>query len=294
MYARRAGSVASLLAAATSLALGGVLGACGDGDSTGSAPPPTTAATTSTASTTVPTTTTVPAATTSTTTTPPTPPTPTTTEPPPTTAPPSPASLGPGAHGREIVELQERLQGLRYWVGPLDGDFGLLTQQAVYAFQKVNGLDVDGRVGPATRARLADPVAPVPQSTAGVVWEVDKAKQVLMVVRDGRPEWIWNTSTGTERPYTHDGRQLMADTPVGHLAFTWQVDGWRHAPLGLLYRPKYFHPDGIAIHGYSSVPPYPASHGCVRVTNAAMDAIWATGLAPLGAPIWIYGRSPGT
>ena len=31
---------------------------------------------------------------------------------------------------------------------------------------------------------------------------------------------------------------------------------------------------------------------CVRVTDAAMDAIWATGLAPLGAPIWVYGRSP--
>jgi len=264
------------------VALAGVLVSCGDDGARTADPPPTTAGATAATTTTVPTTTTtVPA-------------TSTTTVTPPPAAPPLPASLGPGDEGQEVVDVQRRLQELRYWVGPLDGDYGLLTQQAVYAFQKVNDLAVDGRVGPATRIRFADPVAPVTQSTTGVVWEVDKAKQVLMVVRDGRPEWIWNTSTGTERPYTHGGRELMADTPVGHHTFTWQVDGWRHAPLGLLYRPKYFHPDGIAIHGYSSVPPHPASHGCVRVTNPAMDAIWATGLAPLGTPIWVYGRSPGT
>lgn len=266
------------------VALAGVLVSCGDDGERTANPPPTTATTalTTTPSTSVPATpTTVPATSTTTVTSPP------------TTAPPPPASLGPGDQGQDVVEVQRRLQDLRYWVGPLDGDYGLLTQQAVYAFQKVNGLAVDGRVGPVTRTRLADPVTPATQSTTGVVWEVDKAKQVLMVVRDGHPEWIWNTSTGTERPYTHDGRQLMADTPVGHHSFTWQVDGWRHAPLGLLYRPKYFHPDGIAIHGYSSVPPHPASHGCVRVTNPAMDAIWDTSLAALGTPIWVYGRSPG-
>jgi lipoprotein-anchoring transpeptidase ErfK/SrfK len=126
------------------------------------------------------------------------------------------------------------------------------------------------------------------------VWEVDKTRQVLMVVRDGQVLWIWNTSTGTEKPYTHNGVHHMADTPVGHYTFTRQIDGWRNGPLGLLYRPKYWHPDGLAIHGYSNVPPYPASHGCVRVINPAMDAIWSSGLAPIGTPIWIYGHSPGT
>jgi lipoprotein-anchoring transpeptidase ErfK/SrfK len=51
------------------------------------------------------------------------------------------------------------------------------------------------------------------------------------------------------------------------------VDGWDKSPLGRLYRPKYFN-GGIAVHGYLSVPPYPASHGCVRVSVPAMDWFW--------------------
>ena len=42
-----------------------------------------------------------------------------------------------------------------------------------------------------------------------------------------------------------------------------------------MYRPRYFN-GGIAVHGYGSVPPYPASHGCVRVSLAAMDWIWSS------------------
>lgn len=109
---------------------------------------------------------------------------------------------------------------------------------------------------------------------------------------DGQARWVWNTSTGTERPYAHDGRQLLADTPPGDFTISWQVDGWRDGELGRMWRPKYFHPDGIAIHGYGSVPPYPASHGCVRVTVPAMNAIWADGLAPVGTAIHVYGTSP--
>ncbi|MDP8987655.1 MAG: L,D-transpeptidase family protein, partial [Actinomycetota bacterium] len=35
--------------------------------------------------------------------------------------------------------------------------------------------------------------------------------------------------------------------------------------LGKLYNPVYFTGSGIAIHGSTSVPTYPASHGCVRI-----------------------------
>src|SRR5690606_35305288 len=45
-----------------------------------------------------------------------------------------------------------------------------------------------------------------------------------------------------------------------------QSDGTQPGELGPLYRPKYFHEDGIAVHGYGSVPSRPASHGCVRVS----------------------------
>lgn len=191
-----------------------------------------------------------------------------------------------------MEQFQGRLRDLGYWVGPVDGVYGTLTEQAVYAFQKVNGLTVDGISGPEVRAALDSPVPASPRSTAGLVWEVDKARQVLMMVRDGDPVWIWNTSTGTEEPYTFQGRQLLADTPPGHHTIDWQVDGWRDGALGRMWRPKYFHPDGIAIHGYRSVPPQAASHGCVRVTMAAMDHIWTQDLAPVGTAVWVYGETP--
>lgn len=70
------------------------------------------------------------------------------------------------------------------------------------------------------------------------------------------------------------------------------ADGTGRPNLGRLYRPKCFHGDGIAVRGSSSVPPYPASHGCVRVTNAAIDHIWENELAPTGTDVWVYGETP--
>jgi lipoprotein-anchoring transpeptidase ErfK/SrfK len=66
-----------------------------------------------------------------------------------------------------------------------------------------------------------------------------------------------------------------------------QIDGVRHGPLGDLWRPKYFN-GGIAIHGSPSIPPYPASHGCARLSNAAMNWIWATNKIPLKTKVWVY------
>lgn len=197
-----------------------------------------------------------------------------------------------GDTGDEVRVLQERLDDAGFWVGPLDSSYGHLTEQAVLAFQKVQGLPVTGQFEGNEREALSDPVPFRPRSHSGDVWEIDKERQVLVAVRDGQAIWIWNTSTGTEEPYVHDGRSLMADTPAGDHEISWQVDGWRNGALGPIYRPKYFHPDGLAIHGYERVPPVPASHGCVRVTIAAMDFIWQLGSAPVGARVLIYGRTP--
>lgn len=197
-----------------------------------------------------------------------------------------------GHRGDDVAALQQRLEALRYWVGPVDGVFGWLTEQAVFAFEKAHALPVDGVVDTADRDALADPAPLRAQSTDGVVWEIDKTAQLLKLAQDGEVTWAWNTSTGTEQPYTHDGRRKMADTPVGQYQVEWDYDGVRNGSLGRLYRPKYFHRDGLAIHGYGRVPPQPASHGCVRVTFAAMDFIWSTEMAPVGAAIWVYGTTP--
>ena len=35
-------------------------------------------------------------------------------------------------------------------------------------------------------------------------------------------------------------------------------------------------------------PAYPASHGCVRVTEAAMDWLWAENLMARGSVVWVH------
>jgi lipoprotein-anchoring transpeptidase ErfK/SrfK len=208
------------------------------------------------------------------------PPAPTTTS---TTAPPPPADaeaddgvLRPGEAGPAVLALQGRLAELGYWLGEPDGDYGRLTEQAVVAFQKAEGLSADGVAGPATLAALDAAARPTPRSPAAGI-EIDLARQLLLVVADGEVRWALNTSTGT------DGW----DTPPGTFRIEREIDGVRHAPLGDLYRPKYFN-GGIAVHGASEVPAHRASHGCARVTNAAMDFLWSSGLASVGTEVRVY------
>jgi N-acetylmuramoyl-L-alanine amidase len=101
-------------------------------------------------------------------------------------------------------------------------------------------------------------------------------------------EWAVNVSTGTEKPYHVNGRTELADTPPGRWTVAWAEHGMDWGELGGLYRPHYFHSDGIAVHGYHDVPAYPASHGCVRVANQVMDWIWSANVMPLGSSVWVY------
>jgi peptidoglycan hydrolase-like protein with peptidoglycan-binding domain len=198
-----------------------------------------------------------------------------------------------GESGPEVTALQRRLTELGYWVGPaLSGTFDNNTIQAVYAFQKVEGLPTTGKADPATRQRLATAGRPKPASPTGDLIEIDKGRQILMVVRGGQAQYVFNASSGTEKPYTYKGRKHIAHTPDGRFAVIREFDGYRESHLGRLYRPKYFHPRGIAFHGSAFVPPYPASHGCVRLSNAAITFIWDQKLAPIGSAVWVHGVSP--
>ena len=190
--------------------------------------------------------------------------------------------MGPGVAG-----LQERLLSLGYWLPGVNGRFDSNTTQAVYAFQKANGLPRDGKIGPDDQAALSC-CRPAAASTSGDLIEVDKARQLLLVIRDGVVQWAFNTSTGSNTNYTSEGRTYRAVTPEGRFTFDRQINGVRESHLGTLYRPKYFTSAGHAIHGSNSIPPYPASHGCIRLSNAAIDFIWDAGLAPLGSPIWVH------
>lgn len=249
------------------VAAGLLLVACGGGGGTtgppGIAAPATT--TTGRATTTAVRRTTTTATTAPTTTTPPettVPETTTTTEPP----------LGPGASGPVVADLQARLQELGYGIGAVDGTYGARTTSAVMAFQKVEGLTVDGVPGPEVLERLAAPQGAVPSGGPPRI-EIDLARQVLFVV-GGPGTRAFNTSTGNNEPFDWpDGTPGLAYTPTGEFSVLRRVEGMEEGPLGVMYRPLYFY-DGWAVHGSSYVPAYPASHGCARVSNADQDWIW--------------------
>lgn len=202
---------------------------------------------------------------------------------------PKPKKLKVGAKGPEVLALQKRLVELGYWIAKTDGKFGGTTQQAVFALQKAAGVGRDGVVGPKTQKALDEGVRPTAKSKSGSGYlvEIDLRKQLLMLVRDGEVVTTLNTSTGSNENYEHEGRTYLADTPTGKFKVGRQIDGMRNGPLGDLWRPKYFN-GGIAVHGSPSIPPYPASHGCARLSNAAMNWIWATDKIPLKTKVWVY------
>jgi peptidoglycan hydrolase-like protein with peptidoglycan-binding domain len=186
-----------------------------------------------------------------------------------------------------VLRLQTRLTALGYWLGTPNGTFGDSTEQAVYAFQKAAGLTRDGVVGPKTAAALTTGAVPHPRSTSGRVIEIDLTDDLMMFVTNGKVDHVLNTSTGGGYVYTVGKVTGVADTPEGVFHISRQVNGMVTDSLGQLWRPKFFY-GGFAIHGDGYVPPYPVSHGCARVSNEAIDWIWADQEAPIGTEVWVY------
>jgi hypothetical protein len=156
--------------------------------------------------------------------------------------------LAYGARGPAVRGLERRLAALGYALRAIDGLYAGDTHDAVLAFQKVIGLPRTGRVDARTWRALA--AARTPRARAGGSHiEVYKSRQVAFEVRNGRVVGITQVSTGA-----------TGNTPLGAWHVYRKVTGWDW----VLWYPLYFH-RGFALHGYPSVPAYPASHGCVRM-----------------------------
>ena len=195
-------------------------------------------------------------------------------------------TLRPGDSGPRVTTVQRELAALGYWNGKADGRYGQVTAQAVMALQKAAGLGRDGVYGPATSKALKAGVRPKARLSGSGI-EIDKRRQLLLVVRAGKVTTILNTSTGSGERYFSRGAWHTAATPAGTFRTFRTVNGSDRGPLGDLWRPRYFN-GGIAVHGAPSIPGYAASHGCARVSNAAMDMIWSTNLMPVGSRVVVY------
>jgi N-acetylmuramoyl-L-alanine amidase len=178
--------------------------------------------------------------------------------------------LAYGSHGFSVRALEQRLWDLRYALLRVDGSYGADTRDAVVAFQKVMGLPRTGEVDSRMWSTLARASVPLPRFRSGSHVEIDKTRQVLFEVREGKVALVVPVSTGA-----------TGNTPLGTWHVYSRVAGWSW----VLWYPTYFL-RGFAIHGYPEVPTYPASHGCVRVPMWVATRLYS--MHPYGYTIRIY------
>jgi peptidoglycan hydrolase-like protein with peptidoglycan-binding domain len=208
-------------------------------------------------------------------------------------------SIGPGAEGEIVRVYQQRLVDLRFDPGVVDGKYGGGTTYAVHALQKLMGVERNGRIGPAEAATLATFQYPVPLQPDGEAdrTEIDITKQVITLYENYQVRLITTTSSGSGERYCYNTPRVNptrrvcedANTPSGRFTYREYRDGWDPSPLGRLYNPYYFH-GGIAVHGYDSVPTYPASHGCTRIPMHIAE--YFPTLVDVGDPVYVFGGTP--
>jgi len=179
-------------------------------------------------------------------------------------------SLGPGSAGPSVYELDRRLHELHFALGRVDGYYGLDDLDAVTAFQKLHGLPRTGTVDARVWRELQR--AEIPRARyPGDHVEVSKGRQVLFLVRNGKVALVVPVSTGA-----------TGNTPLGHWRVYSRVPGYNAKAM---YYSSFF-VGGFAIHGYASVPPYPASHGCIRIPLWVAYRVFS--LIDYGTAVYIY------
>ena len=212
--------------------------------------------------------------------------------------------LKSGSTGARVRLLQERLDALGFFEGSITNGYYARTTAAVKAFQRHNGLKVDGVVGEETWNALFSAQA-VPASATAVpptpvpyFLEVDVANQVTKVyTRDENGEFtvLYRTflcSTGT----------TGYPSTIGTFTLTERRALWAQFPKWGNGTAQYWTQinDSIAFHSviYEDYDPTKlkvssfrklgsrASHGCIRLTLP--DAKWIYNNCGAGTQVWIH------
>jgi lipoprotein-anchoring transpeptidase ErfK/SrfK len=205
--------------------------------------------------------------------------------------PPS-GTLSEGSSGAAVKALQQRLASLKYDPGTIDGHFGADTEDAVWAFQEINGVKVTGVIDTATKRALVNPRtyrSNDPRQDKTRI-EVNQALEVLILYKKGQISLISHVSTGGGYWYNCGGGECQAITPNGNYRTDVYMPGWVTVPLGAMYNPVFFISTVYAIHGDTYVPVFPDSHGCVRLPMFIADFFHTLVTTP-GTEVFIYGKA---
>ncbi|HEY6787920.1 MAG TPA: L,D-transpeptidase family protein [Trebonia sp.] len=199
-----------------------------------------------------------------------------------------------GDRGADVLAMQHRLYSLHYWL-KITGVFDFDTQEAIYAFQAVNGLSMDGVVGPQTKQALEHPhtyKAQDPSVATRIEVNIYPKVQILAYYKNNQLQLISHISSAGGYRFCDSNGCQTATTPTGWYRANWFDPGWVKVPLGEMYNPVFFIGGAYAIHGDTVVPNYPASHGCVRIPDdlASVFHTWISVSYTSGTRIHIYNR----
>jgi len=128
---------------------------------------------------------------------------------------------------------------------------------------------------------LAGPAMAAPQRVV-----IDKNEQMLRAYEGDRLVFQSPVSTGKRGKETPSGRFHAGAKYRMHYS-----SRYHNAPMpySVVVNGQYF------IHGYSQVPSYPASHGCIRLPlDNGNPARWFYNWVKPGTPISIIGQWPGS
>jgi hypothetical protein len=170
-------------------------------------------------------------------------------------------SLHQGQCGPVVVGFKQAMRKMGY-IANSGSCFGDKTGRGVLAYRKVNDMTRSMRAGAGLvkSAFGGKGEYKVRHPEAGEHVEAPLSKQVLVFAKGDKPFAVYPISSG----------KSSTPTVTGHFTFIRTEPGYNSHGM---YYSFYFY-GGYAVHGYESVPDYPASHGCLRTFIADQPEIY--------------------
>jgi hypothetical protein len=183
------------------------------------------------------------------------------------------SALREGDCGDAVVGFKKAMRKMGYIVNS-GSCFGGKTGRGVLAYRKVNDMTRSTRAGAGlVRAVFSGKGEyEVRHPGAGEHLEAPLSKQVLVFAKGDKPFAVYPVSSG----------KSSTPTVTGHFTFIRTEPGYNSHGM---YYSFYFY-GGYAVHGYESVPDYPASHGCIRTFIADQPEIFNR--IHYGEPIFVF------
>ena len=170
-------------------------------------------------------------------------------------------SLHEGDCGDVVIAFKKAMRKLGYITN--DGRcFGGKMGRGILAYRSVNGMARSVRAGKGLVKKVFAGRGGyrVRHPGAGTHVEAPLSKQVLVFAKADKAVAVYPISSG----------KSSTPTVTGHFEFIRTEPGYNSHGM---YYSWYFY-GGYAVHGYESVPDYPASHGCLRTFIADQPEIY--------------------